>query len=434
MAAREHAVVVGAGMAGLLAARVLSDAFARVTIVERDAPSSGVRRGVPQGAHLHGLLDGGRRIMEELYPGLTDELVAAGAPTGEPLRDTRWYLHGRRLAPTATGMRSVLASRPFLESALRARAVAVPGVDVAGPGTVTGLCTDGSRAVTGVRVRPRSGREESLAADLVVDASGRGSRVADWLRAAGHAAPVQERVDVDLGYATRFYRRRPEHLDGQLAVTVSTIPRFRGGGCLAVDGGRWLVTLAGMLGDHPPADAAGFEAFAATLPTPDIHRVIGAAEPLGDPVPYRFGGSLRRRFDRLPDPARGFVALGDAVCSVNPLYAQGMSLAAQQVRVLRAQLASPGPLDPRTFYRDTARLCDAAWEIATRSDLALPEVDGRRPLPARVLDGYIRRVQLAAHRDPVVSRAFLRVANLVDAPATLLAPRVLVRVLRPGAC
>ncbi|WP_433281198.1 FAD-dependent oxidoreductase [Pseudonocardia xinjiangensis] len=433
-AGRGHAVVLGAGIAGLLSARVLSGAFDGVTVVERDGDTTDglVRRGVPQGAHLHGLLDGGRRIIEELHPGLTDELVAAGAADGEPLRDTRWYLHGRRLHATSTGLRSVLSTRPLLEQVLRARTAALPGVTFAPPATAVGLVRGPDGTVGGVRVRRATG-EQTIDARLVVDASGRSSRLPAWLTALGEPAPVEDRVDVDLAYATRFYRRRTDQLGGRLSVIVSTIPRSRGGGALAVEGDRWQVTLAGILGDAPPADAAGYTAWAATLPVPDIAELIADAEPVTDPVPFRFRGSRWRRYDRLPAPTAGVVAIGDAVCSVNPLYAQGMSLAAQQALVLRERLAAPGPLDAGSYYRALAPICRRVWDIATRSDLALPEVDGTRPLLARVLDTYVRRVQLAAHRSPAVARAFLRVANLVDPPAALLAPAVLAAVLRPGA-
>ncbi len=431
-----RAVVIGGGIAGLLTARVLAPSYDRVTVVERDPgpdADGGPRRGAPQGAHLHGLLDGGRRLMEELFPGISDELVAAGAPSAEPLYETRWYLHGRRLAPARTGMRSVLATRPFLEDALRARTRVLPGVEVDGPATVTGLVGRARGPVTGVRIADRGGERE-VPADLVVDASGRSSRAVAWLAGLGHAVPDECRVDVDLGYATRMYRREPGStpLGGPvLGITVSTIPRSRGGGCLAVERDRWLVTLAGMLGDHPPRDGAGFEAFAATLPAPDVHDVIRRCEPLTDPVPYRFRGSRWLRFDRLSAPPEGFLVLGDALCSVNPLYAQGMSLAAQQVDVLRRLLERDPHVSPAAFHRGAGARCRAAWEIATRADLALPEVEGSRPWAARPLDAYVRRVQQVAHHDPVVSRAFLRVANLADPPAALLDPRLVPRVLRP---
>ena len=419
-----RAVVLGAGIAGLLAARVLADTYDEVTIVERDdTPGDAPRRGAPQGGHLHGLLDAGRHVVEELHPGIVDELAARGAPTVEPLRDTRWYLHGRRLAGAATGIRSVLVTRPFLEAVLRARTLTFPGVSLT-HATATGLLERCPDSVGGVLLR-----DGDLPADLVVDASGRSSRLPSWLARLAHPTPPEQRVDVDLGYATRLYRRAPGSAFS--GITVSTVPRFRGGGCVAVEGDRWLVTLAGMLGDHPPTDPAGFTAWAATLPVPDIAAVISDAEPLTDPVPYRFRGSRWRRYDRIRLPA-GVLAVGDAVCSLNPLYAQGMTLAAQQVWTLREHLAAGPVPEPRAFHRATARICSAAWGVATRSDLAMPEVAGRRPLRTRLLDDYVRRVQLAAHHDPLVARAFMRVANLTDRPSTLLAPRLVVRALARG--
>lgn len=412
-----RSVVVGGGFAGLLAAHVLAER-GPVMIVERDT-GTGARRGVPQGRHLHGLLDRGRLIVEQLHPGFTDDVLAAGAQTAEPLVRTRWFLHGRRLHPTGTGLRSVLATRPLLEDVLRSRTL----VETV-PGSATGLELDAGH-VRGVTLADGA----VLAADLVVDASGLASRLPDVLVDLGLRAPREDRVDVDLGYATRTYRRRPTDLGGDLNALVSTIPRSRGGGAMAVEGDRWLVTLAGLLGDHPPLDDAGFRAFAASLPAGPVGDLVAHAEPLDDPVPHRFRGSRHRRYDVVPCLPEGLVVVGDAVCSLNPLYAQGMTLAAQQVAALRAWDGRR----TRDVNRAVGRLCRAAWEIATRADLALAEVPGSRPLPARVLDAYLTRVQRVAHTDPVLARALIRVVNLADRPTSLLAPRIVARALRPGA-
>lgn len=412
-----RSVVIGGGFAGLLAARVLADR-GPVVIVERDT-ATGARRGVPQGRHLHGLLDGGRRIVEQLHPGFTAELVEAGALTAEPLVRTRWFLHGRRLHPTGTGLRSVLATRPLIEDVLRRRTrVRVH------EGTAVDLELDAGR-VRGVRLADGG----ALPADLVVDASGRASRLPAQLTELGLRAPREDRVDVDLGYATRTYRRRPGDLDGDLNALVSTVPRSRGGGAMAVEGDRWLVTLAGLLGDHPPLDDDGFRAFAASLPAGPIGDLVQRAEPLDAPVPYRFRGSRHRRYDLERCLPGGLVVVGDAVCSLNPLYAQGMTLAAQQAAALHTWDGHR----TRDVNRTIARLCRAAWAIATRADLALPEVEGSRPLPARMLDAYVGRVQRVAHADPRIARGVLRVANLTDPATALLSPAVLARVLRPGA-
>lgn len=425
-----QAVVLGASIAGLLAARVLADEFPRVRIVERDeATGTDPRRGVPQARHLHGLMERGRQIMEELHPGLTAELAAAGAPTTEVLRESRWYLSGLRVHPTDTGLTTLLASRPMLEAGIRERTLALPGVDLLPRTAAAGLVAaeDGGGRITGVRLA--DGTE--LAADLVVDATGRGSRAPDWLAELGYERPAEERIDVDLGYTSRLYRRKPEHLDGDLAVVVSTMPGFRGGGAITLEGDRWHVTLAGMLGDHPPTDPDHFTEFASTLPVPDVYDIVRDAEPLDDPVPHRFRGSLRRRYDRIPVLPQGFLVLGDAVSSFNPLYAQGMTVAAQQALILRDCLHR-GEVDVERFNQGVAEVVDVAWRMSTGSDLRYPGVEGPRSLRTRLIGAYASRAQVAAHHDPDVARTFMRTANLTLPPTALLAPPLLLRVLRKG--
>ncbi|MFF3572850.1 NAD(P)/FAD-dependent oxidoreductase [Nocardia jiangxiensis] len=427
-----HAVVLGAGIAGLLAAIVLAEHFPRVTVLERDTfAGSEPRRGVPQARHLHGLMEGGRAVIETLCPGLTEEIVAAGAPTTEVLAGSRWYLSGLRAAPTETGLVTLLASRPLLEWGLRRRAAALPEVRFRESVAAHGLVAVAGR-ITGVLVSESGGHAQAVAADLVVDCTGRASRAPEWLRAVGAHVPEQDSVVIDLGYSSRTYRHRPEHLDGQLGVVVSTMAGRRGGGAIVVEGDRWHVTLGGMLGDHPPTDHEGFTAFAATLPVPDIHRIVTDAEPLSDPVPHRFRGSVRRYFERLPAYPEGFLVLGDSLCSFNPLYAQGMTVAAQQALTLRACLRAGVAELPGRFYSGAARHVDVAWRMSTGADLNHPGVVGRRTPRIRLLNSYIGRAHRAAHIDPIVARAFMRVANLVDPPETLLSPGTVARILWHG--
>ncbi|MBF6134877.1 FAD-dependent monooxygenase [Nocardia otitidiscaviarum] len=422
-----HAVVIGAGVAGLLAARVLADTCSRVTVLERDEVGTGPRRGVPQAGHLHGLLDRGRTIIEELYPGYTDDLVRRGATTAEVLVGTRWYVGGSRLAATPTGLTSAIATRPLLESVLRDRTLALPNIELRERTSARGLVGD-ARRVSAVA----TDREPALRADLVVDAAGRGSRIREWLTALGTRAPREERLDIDLGYASRFYRHRPGQLGGQSSVIISTGTDGRGGGAVRVEGDRWHVTLAGMVGDHPPVDAAGFERFAAGLDAPDIHDIITASDAVDAPTPYRFRTAVRRRFDQLAAPPAGLIVLGDALCSFNPLYAQGMTVAALQARALRASLdAAPADL-PARFYRAAADATAVAWGMATGSDLRHPGVRGPRTVRTRLANAYVAQAHRVAHGDPVVARAFMRVAHLVDPPAALAYPRTAGRILLRG--
>ncbi|MFB8280178.1 FAD-dependent oxidoreductase [Nocardia colli] len=432
MTESRHAVVLGAGIAGLLAARVLSDHFAQVTIFERDTVEGvDVRRGVPQARHLHGLLDRGRTIIEQLYPGFTSEMAERGATTAEALVGTRWYVGGLRVAPSSTGLTSVMATRPLLEAVLRQRTLATPGVRLC-EGAARGLIGDAHR-VQAVSISGTYGTQ-AHATDLVVDATGRGSRAPVWLTALGAQAPAEDRLEVDLGYASRLFRRTPGQLGEHSSVIVSTGANGRGGGAIRVEGDRWHVTLAGMLGDHPPTDPVGFAAFANTISSPDIHDIVTSSEPLDEAVPHRFRSPVRRRFERLGTVPQGFLVLGDALCSFNPLYAQGMAVAAQQVMALRDCLhdgAESADL-PTRFYSAASKVVDVAWQLSAGADLSHPGVLGPRTPRTRLTNAYVARVQRAAHVDPLVARTFLRVANLVEPPTALLHPRIASRILLRG--
>ena len=434
---QDRAVVLGGSIAGLLAARALADTYSEVTVLDRDAvdPGAGPRRGVPQGRHIHALLARGQQVLEELFPGLTGELMAAGAPAGDMLSDARLLFGGHRLARAETGLSVVSVSRPLLEDRIRARVHALPAVSFAPPCDIVGLRYSGDAGrVTGVRVlrRADASAHEVLDADLVVDASGRGSRTPRWLESLGFDRPEEEQVRVDVGYATRRYRLGTDALDGDLACVHGPTPeRPRDGALARLEGGTWMLTLFGLLGDHPPKDAAGFDEFARSLRFRDLHDAVAAAAPIDDPVGFRFPANVRRRYERLRRLPEGLVVLGDAVCSFNPIYGQGMTVAAMQALALRNHLERGVRPSSRRLLRALASVLDVPWELAIGADLSLPGVDGPRPPRRRLATGYVNRLQAAAEDDPELSRAFVRVTGLIDRPQALLRPATVVRVLRP---
>jgi 2-polyprenyl-6-methoxyphenol hydroxylase-like FAD-dependent oxidoreductase len=432
-----HAVVLGASMAGLAVARVLADTYQRVTVLERDPlPATHAhRKGVPQSRHAHGLLAAGRVALEELFPGLTDELVANGTLSGDLQADTRWSNQGLRLCPGPSGLQGIVLSRPLLEGSIRERVRALPNVGVVDRCDAAGLvATPDGRGVGGVRVLRRAdgGAEEVLEADLVVDATGRGSRSPLWLEELGYPRPAQDEVRIGVAYASRVYRRRPDQLDGDRVVVVAaTVDRPRGAAMLAMEGDRWMVTLNGYLGQRPPADPDGFVAFAAGLPVPDIFEVISVAEPLGEVLSARYPASVRRRYERLDRFPDGYLVTGDAVCSFNPVYGQGMSVAALEALALRECLrAGPSAGLARRFFAEVAGIVDIPWGIAVGADLRFPGIQGDRTAKVRLVNAYLARFHLAAATDPVLGRAFLRVVNLMDRPEGLLRPAIALRVLR----
>ena len=432
-----RAVVVGGGIAGLLAARVLAEHDLDVRVLDRDGlehrHEDGARRGIPQGRHNHALLPRGRQILEELFPGLTSQLVDAGAPHGDLLGDARVQLGGHRFARADAGLSTVSVSRPFLESVVRARVRELPNVTFAPACDVLGLTTtpDGER-VTGVRVlrRADSSAAEVLEAAVVVDAMGRASRTPRWLETLGYDPPPEEEIAADVGYATRHYRLAPDVLGGDWGTLQGPTPTCPRGGALArIEGDRWIVTLFGLLGDHPPDEPEGFQDFADSLTFPDLGRAIRTGEPLDEPVRMRFPASVRRRYERLRRFPHGLLPLGDAVCSLNPIYGQGMTVAALQALALRVHLGQQGAPDPHRWLRRVARIVDPAWDMVVGGDLALPGVHGPRTPKVRVLGAYVSRLHAAAATDPELAVAFARVMALVDPPTRLLRPRIAARVL-----
>ena len=426
----ERAVVVGAGIAGLLAAWVLAERFARVTILERDGPHAAAepRKGVPQGRHAHVLLASGQQILEALFPGIEAQLSKQGAVRGHG----RFFSGGGYHRRVREGPGGLFVSRPCLESEIRARLVLHPNLRIVEGCAARGIVAreDGTR-VSGVRTTGADvGSEQTMPADLIVDASGRGSQAPAWLETLGYPKPEVELVQVGMGYSTRMYRREPHHLGGDLVVNVAPAPEnTRACGMLAQEGDRWIVTLAGYFGDHPPTDEVGFLEFARSLPTPDVYDVIRTATPLDDPVSYRFPANQRRRYEKLARFPEGFLVLGDAICSFTPIYGQGMTVAALEALALEECLAKGTAHLAQRFFRRAGRVVDIPWQITASNDARLSRAGARRPM-ARLLDRYMDRLQVAARRDDQVAAAFFRVANLLDAPPSLLRPRVAVRVLR----
>ncbi|NEK56447.1 hypothetical protein GCU56_00975 [Geodermatophilus sabuli] len=427
----DSAIVVGASIGGLLAARVLSVTHARVTVVERDVLADGAvhRRGVPQSRHAHGLLARGREALEELFPGLTAELTALGVPAADLQSGFRWVNAGRLLCQAPSGLVGLGVSRALLESRVRARVRALLGVGIADGCAATGLAVSADgRRVTGLRVVRAGGAAEVLGADLVVDATGRGSRAPSWLESLGYPAPEVDEVPIGLAYASRAYRRDASGPDG--AAIAGTPADPRGGVMIAQEDDRWIVSVGGILGDAAPLDHAGFTAFTATLPSPLIHEVVRDAEPLGDAVRFRFPASSRRRYERLGRFPEGFLVMGDAVASFDPVYGQGMSVAAVEALALRRCLDRGTEDLAHRFFRAAATVIDSPWRIAVGGDLRFPGVPGPRTRSVRAVNAYLERLHVAAEHDPAVGRAFLRVVSLLDPPQRLFAPGTALRVMR----
>jgi 2-polyprenyl-6-methoxyphenol hydroxylase-like FAD-dependent oxidoreductase len=434
--ATTRAVVLGGSLAGLLAARVLADHYDEVLVVDRDdvlAAGDEPRRGVPQSAHVHALLLGGLQAIERLLPGWTEAMRARGASVGDAVSDAAWWFPHGRLAGPEAGVDAVAASRALIEREVCRRVAAIANVHLRARTDVAGIVADADGRVVGARLVDRAPGSSATAvpADLVVDATGRGSRTPAWLAELGYPAPPEERADLGLTYVSRQFRAGP--LDPPLTAYVVTLcpPERRSGVLQRLEGDRWILTLAGHLGESAPTDLDGFRAYARSLPLAEIAAVADTAEPIGDALTYRFPTGRWRHYercDRLPD---GLVVLGDAVCSFDPAFAQGMSSAAMQVEVLQRVLRDGGGDIGARVAAGAADVARVPWTLTTGIVRRMPGMP-RKPLPERVLDRYLSRLVRVATHDDDVAVAFLRVVNLAAPPPSLLSPRIAARVLVRG--
>lgn len=440
-----HAVVVGASMAGLLTARVLAGHVDRVTVIERDHLPDGAeqRRGVPQGRQLHAFLARGLAVLDRLFPGFSRDLEAAGAVPVRLPSDFLMLTPAGWLDRRAPGWRGLSASRPAFEAAVRRRLSELPGVALVQRHEVTALGASGDgRVVRGVTVRSLAGGLTSfIEADLVVDASGRGSRAPAWLTELGFPAPEQSQVDPDIAYATRVYRIPDGFTADWKAVMLSSLPPTfpRTGYLFPIEGRQWMLSLMGAGGQHPPTDEAGFDDFVRSLRSPVIADAVSGAEPVTDVRGHRGTVNRQWHFERMPRWPERFVALGDAVSAFNPIYGQGMTTAAVAAETLDGCLLTQrrqrpdGDLDglARRFQRALARRNADPWMLSTGEDLRFPTTTGTQVSAAlRRQHRYLDRVVTAATEDPGVSDAYVRVLGMLDRPTALFAPRVLTAALR----
>ena len=436
----ERAVVLGASMGGLLAARVLADFFESVMVVERDVllddPAN--RRGVPQGRHVHALLPSGAQILDELFPGILNELVAGGAPVWDDADLSKLYLsysghevlRSGELAVDPKAFAMYMPSRPFLECHVRRRLHAIENVTIQGGKDVTELTSTADRnRVTGARVVNRDdGAEQELTADLVMDAMGRGARTPAFLESLGYGRPVEDHIVMHTTYVSQLLRIPPGTLKEMLALISAAPGRPAGMFLFGYEHDMWMFTVFGMVGNEPPRDLAGMLSFAQEYAPAHLLAAARAGEPIGPVVQHRMPSSQWRRYDKLRRFPGGLLVCGDAICSFNPIYGQGMSVAALDAVALRDCLRRGVTDLPRRYFRAAAKAIGVAWQIGAGSDLAFPEVEGRRTPATRATNRLVDWVLTACESDAVVGGQFFKVTALVDPPARLLRPSFLYRV------
>jgi len=427
-------------MAGLPAARVLADYFEHVTVLERDSLPQDTchRSGTPQSKHVHGLLGGGQRALGNLFPAFEEDLVTAGAVQLRVGLDLRTEMPGYDPFPQRDlGWVSYSMSRPLIELVVRQRVAQYTNIALYPHCRVQRIeATPRGTAVAAVRFERSDGKNERLPADLVIDASGRGALALGLLASIGQPQPPKTIIEVDIGYATAIFAIPDDMSAGWKGVrTFAQAPQYsRGGLMLPLEGNCWMLTLGGRHADKPPGDGEGFLAYAQQLRTPTIYNAIKKAARVSDVARFGFPASAWRHFEQIEPFPRGLLPIGDTIYRFNPVYGQGMSVAAQEAvllhQLLRRQVEEPDPLAglASTFFAGASALIETPWVVAAVPDFSYPQTKGHRPPDfERTLEFGAALTRLAA-RDPDVHKLMVEVQALVKPRSLLRDPDLVARV------
>ena len=428
-----EAWVIGGSIAGLLAAGALAKHYSKVYVVDRD-PSIGTqdpRKGAPQGRHVHALLPRGVAAAETLFPGISEEIINGGANHGDLCEDAQWCPGGHRLKRNRSNTRVIASSRPFIESFFAQRLQLLPNVEF-----VTNVIGCGFRTIDGrvtdIELRDRDGKQYAKSANVVVDATGRASKLPSWLEKHGYHAPPEDSIDVKIGYASVRFRcssAKNVNLKALIIGAATDVPR--GGIAQAVEHDILQVSLAAY-SETPPTNMQEFVEYAKTLAQPDIYNWLQGAEPIDEIKTHGIPKAYRRRFDKIPDIPEGLLAIGDSICAFNPVYAQGMTIAALEAqeldKCLAKRLGKKRKRVSKHYFKAIRSITETAWTMGSTSDLSMPIIDGQLSFPNNLIAKWIDRVQLAGTRDSSIAQKFVRVAALLDPPSSLLAPAFVWRV------
>ncbi|HUC16920.1 MAG TPA: FAD-dependent monooxygenase [Acetobacteraceae bacterium] len=438
----KNAIVVGAGIAGLTAAEALADWFERVTVLERDRmPDQAVPRpGTPQAWHVHGLLVGGMRALEELFPHLGEDLSRAGAVPIRISQDLREEFANRDPMPQRDfGMVAYTMTRALLETTLKQRAMQRSNIVFRQNLRVLGILAgpDGRR-VTSVRFADaeEGSREETLPADLVVDASGRGQLTIASLQSMGRDVPDETEIGIDLGYTTAIMEMPDDApVDWKVVLTHANAPHStRRGLIFPIEGHRWMMTAAGCGGDRPPGEWTALLAFLRQFSTPTIYNAVRNSTPIGRMARFGFPHSIWRHFERLTDFPDGLIPIGDAFCRFNPIYGQGMTVAAKEAcllhRLLGARASEPDPVEGlgRAFLAEAGSLIETPWMMAAIPDFAYPHTSGKRPPDLENSLRFSKALSRVAVRDASVQKLANEVWHMLKPRSVLQDPAIMRQV------
>lgn len=423
---KERAIIVGASMAGLLAARICADHFKEVVILEKDELPIGPqhRKGIPQDQQLHLLLAKGNQIINRLFPGIGEELVAQGAIAGDLGLLMQWYSDGGFRPQCLTGQQTILLSRPLLENALRQRLMQKNNVLIKDQTRVSRWQLEGGK-ITGIHTS-----EGYIEADLCVDTCGIASSVPAALDTWNYPLPRVEQVQVNVKYTSCIFER-PADFKGLININSDAPRNSKHGTVQAIEGNKMIVMVQGREQDDVPADIASLKAYTKQLEHPLIYQTIEHLNPLGTLTHYHIPKVRWVHFEELSRFPAGLLVLGDAICRLNPVYGQGMSSAALQAEVLNQVLQKGLREDSwKIYFKQVAQLLKSPWEVTLAEDFKFAGTQGQAPKIPKLVERYFAKLSRVMNQDPVLFVAFASVVNLMKPPTSLLRPNLIWRVLR----
>jgi 2-polyprenyl-6-methoxyphenol hydroxylase-like FAD-dependent oxidoreductase len=433
----KRAIVIGGGVGGLAAARVLSDYFGQVLVLERDKLTGDAtpRGGVPQGKQPHGLLAGGLKALENLFPNFGGELMRAGAIPIDPGCEWLSEIPEQDAWPRIKlDWRTYAMSRPLIELTLRRRVLRIRNVEVRGGCRVLDFKSDSKTgAATGIRYQTADGHTETLESDFIVEASGNGSLTLEFLRTTGRALPEETSIGVYARYASAVFERRGIWGDYQVVFTFPNAPeQSRGGLILPAENNQHQVVLIGRGKEIPPIDGDEFLSYARTLPTPTVYNTIKNAKRLTEITPFNFTESRWRHFAQVPDFPPGLLPIGDAICRFNPVYGQGMTVAFREANLLfdllRNSNEDPFPTLASTFLNEAEKLIAHPWAMSAIPDFIYPETTGERPADLEDRLNFQKGLARLVVHDPEVFKLLLEVRHLLKPLSALDDPSIVRRV------
>ncbi|MBY0095844.1 FAD-dependent oxidoreductase [Mesobacillus maritimus] len=431
----KKAIVIGGSIAGILTAKVLSDFFHEVVMIEKDIALDypTIRKGVPQGAHGHALLKSGEEILEKLFPGFIEELLAAGSVASDFSQDISWYHHGSWKVSHYSGIRTVQQSRPFLEYHLQRRLKMIQNIQyIDGAKVLQLLTTENHSKVSGVVYQDLEGIVTELEAEVVVDSSGAASLTPQWLSKLGLPSPEKTEVKVDLHYASRIYQSLSpiENKWKGLLVYPNPPKQTFGGGIYRIEDNKWMVTLFGYGMEKPVTTAESFLEHAASLDHLPIYEAIKNGIPASDVSVYQFPKLRRFHYEKHRQLPNGLVVIGDAFCRIDPVFAQGMSLSALEASALQSVLVQCQQNQSlnnisKMAHRGFSKVLMVPWLIALVEDFRFVHTRGKKLFGLSVIQSFIKKVVLACAHDKQVYEQFISVLHLKAHPVTLFSPKVL---------